>query len=84
MKSNRYLNRHGLTFACLYALDPCVTKVGIASVSAFLEPSAAASAATEFAGLLDDAALPAYGTHRLCCLLGIWKPLEACIRRRNR
>ena len=59
-------------------------KVGVAKISAFLEPSAAASAATEFAGLLDDAALPAYGTHRLCCLLGIWKPLEAWIRQRNK
>ena len=51
-------------------------KVGVASVSAFLEPSTTAGAATGFAGLLDDAALSAYTTHRFC-------PLEACIRQQN-
>ena len=60
MKSNRYLNRHGLTFACLYALDPRMIKVSVAGVSAALEPSTAASATTESAGFLGIAAL---GTH---------------------
>ena len=43
-------------------------KVGVASVSAFLEPSAAASTTTAFAGLLMTAALgtPSTAAYRRC------------------
>ena len=51
-----------LTFAGLNALDPCMIKVCVTGISAVLEPSTAASATTEFAGFLDNAALGAYFT----------------------
>ena len=45
------------TFAGLNALDPCMTKVRVAGVSAVLEPSTVTSTTTEFAGFLENAAL---------------------------
>ena len=48
-----------LTFTGLHALEPRVIKVGVARISAFLEPSAisSATAALVFAGFLDSATL---------------------------
>ena len=40
---------------------PRVIKLGVAGIPAFLEPIAAANAATEFAGFLDRAALGTRG-----------------------
>ena len=55
---------HQRTFAGPNALNPCMIKVCVAGISTLVEPSTAASAATEFAGFLNSAAvgttLPAY------------------------
>ena len=48
-------------------------------MSAVIEPSTAASATTAFAGFLENAALGAYDTHRLCGQYGKGRPLDACI-----
>ena len=61
-----YSSQHSvLTFAGQDALDPCVIKIWVADISTVLEPSTAASAATEFAGCLHIAALGACGADRL-------------------
>ena len=54
--------RSHVCFACPNALDPCMIEVCVAGISAVLEPSTAASATTEFAGFLDNAALGTYFT----------------------
>ena len=51
-----------LTCTSLDALGPCVIKLCVADISAFLEPSTAGSATAEFARFLGGAALGANGT----------------------
>ena len=51
-----------LTCTSLNAFGPCVIEICVNDISAFLEPSSAASATAEFTGFLDSAALGAYGT----------------------
>ena len=50
-----------MTFACLSALEPRVTKIVVASITTILKPRAAASTTTAYAGFLYGAALGAYG-----------------------
>ena len=50
-----------MTFACLNALEPRVTKIIVAGITAILEPRATTSTTTAFARLFYGAALEAYG-----------------------
>ena len=55
-----------LTFACLHAIDPRMSKLRVADIPALLEPSTAASTTAELAGALDATALGAYGADSRC------------------
>ena len=57
--SNSILQK--LTCASFYALDPCVSKLCVADISTFLEPSTVASATAAFAIPIGCATLGAYG-----------------------
>ena len=46
----------------MYPFGPRVVEIFVADISAFVEPSTAASAATAFAGRFEGAALGAHGS----------------------
>ena len=49
----------GITFACLNALEPRVTEIGVVILTTILEPITTASTTTVYAGCLEGAALAA-------------------------
>ena len=61
-----------MTFAYLSALEPRVTKIVVASITAILKPRAAASTTTAFAGFIDSTTLgaPVGAAYDECCRCG--------------
>ena len=55
-----------LTFAGLHAINPRMSKLRVADIPTFLEPSTAPSTTAELAGALDATALGAYGADSRC------------------